>query len=79
MRDGVIAIDKPEGFTSFDVVAKVRGMLHIRRVGHAGTLDPMATGVLPVFIGRGTKACDILPVRCGSGSPPTPRISPARC
>ena len=63
MRDGVIAIDKPEGFTSFDVVAKVRGMLHIRRVGHAGTLDPMATGVLPVFIGRGTKACDILPVQ----------------
>lgn len=59
--DGILVIDKPEGFTSFDVVAKVRGMLHTRKVGHAGTLDPMATGVLPVLVGRGTKCCDILP------------------
>ena len=59
--DGIIIIAKPEGFTSFDVVAKMRGMLHTKKVGHAGTLDPMATGVLPVFVGRGTKCCDILP------------------
>ena len=59
--NGIICIDKPEGFTSFDVVAKLRGITKIRRIGHAGTLDPMATGVLPVFIGRATKACDMLP------------------
>ena len=59
--DGILVIDKPEGFTSFDVVAKVRGMLHTRKVGHAGTLDPMATGVLPVLVGRGATCCDILP------------------
>ena len=59
--NGIICIDKPEGFTSFDVVAKLRGITKIRRIGHAGTLDPMATGVLPIFIGRATKACDMLP------------------
>ncbi len=59
----ILCIDKPQDFTSFDVVAKLRGMSGIRRVGHAGTLDPMATGVLPVFFGRATKACDILPVQ----------------
>ena len=59
--NGIICIDKPQGFTSFDVVAKLRGITKIRRIGHAGTLDPMATGVLPVFIGRATKACDMLP------------------
>lgn len=58
---GVICVNKPEGFTSFDVIAKMRGILKIKRLGHAGTLDPMATGVLPVFVGRATKACDILP------------------
>ena len=58
---GLIPVFKPEGWTSFDVVAKLRGILHIRRLGHAGTLDPMATGVLPVFVGKATKACDILP------------------
>ncbi len=61
--DGVVLIDKPQGLTSFDVVAKVRGILRTKRVGHAGTLDPMATGVLPVFVGRATKCCDILPVQ----------------
>ncbi|MDR2932952.1 MAG: tRNA pseudouridine(55) synthase TruB [Oscillospiraceae bacterium] len=61
--DGILCIDKPEGFTSFDVVAKIRGMLGTRKVGHAGTLDPMATGVLPLFVGTATKACDILPVQ----------------
>ena len=44
---GILLIDKPEGFTSFDVVAKVRGIARTRKVGHGGTLDPMATGVLP--------------------------------
>ena len=60
--NGILAVNKPEGWTSFDVVAKLRGILGIKRLGHAGTLDPMATGVLPVFIGKATKACDILPV-----------------
>lgn len=59
--DGIIIIDKPEDFTSFDVVAKMRRLLGTRKVGHAGTLDPMATGVLPIFVGRATKCCDILP------------------
>lgn len=59
--NGILCINKPQGFTSFDVVAKLRGMLKIKRIGHAGTLDPMATGVLPVFIGNATKACDIMP------------------
>ncbi len=58
---GVLCINKPQGFTSFDVIGKLRGMLRMRRLGHAGTLDPMATGVLPVFVGAATKACDILP------------------
>lgn len=58
---GILCINKPSGFTSFDVIAKLRGILKIKRLGHAGTLDPMATGVLPVFVGKATKACDILP------------------
>lgn len=60
-QSGIICIDKPEGFTSFDVVAKMRGIAGMRKIGHAGTLDPMATGVLPLFLGRATKACDQLP------------------
>lgn len=59
--EGILLIDKPPDFTSFDVVAKLRGITKTRRIGHAGTLDPMATGVLPVFFGRATKACDVLP------------------
>ncbi|MEF9983327.1 MAG: tRNA pseudouridine(55) synthase TruB [Oscillospiraceae bacterium] len=59
--EGIILIDKPQDFTSFDVVAKMRGMAKTKKVGHAGTLDPMATGVLPIFFGRSTKAVDILP------------------
>lgn len=59
--NGVLCVNKPEGFTSFDVIAKLRGILKIRRLGHGGTLDPMATGVLPVFVGTATKACDIIP------------------
>ena len=58
---GVLCVNKPQDFTSFDVVAKLRGILRIKRLGHGGTLDPMATGVLPVFVGTATKACDIMP------------------
>jgi tRNA pseudouridine55 synthase len=54
--NGIINIDKPAGWTSHDVVAKIRGILKEKRVGHSGTLDPMATGVLPVFAGRATRA-----------------------
>lgn len=59
--NGIICVNKPQGFTSFDVIAKLRGILKTKRIGHGGTLDPMATGVLPVFIGNATKACDIVP------------------
>ena len=58
MAGGILVIDKPAGWTSMDVCAKLRGMFHEKRVGHAGTLDPMATGVLPVFIGRATRAVE---------------------
>jgi len=53
---GILIVDKPAGWTSQDVAAKLRGVYHERRVGHGGTLDPMATGVLPVFLGRATRA-----------------------
>lgn len=56
MPDGILIIDKPTGWTSMDVCAKLRGIFREKRIGHAGTLDPMATGVLPVFVGRATKA-----------------------
>ena len=56
MANGILIIDKPAGWTSMDVCAKLRSVFHEKRVGHAGTLDPMATGVLPVFIGKATKA-----------------------
>ncbi|MBQ9458581.1 MAG: tRNA pseudouridine(55) synthase TruB [Oscillospiraceae bacterium] len=56
MPDGVVVVDKPVGWTSMDVCAKLRGVFREKRVGHAGTLDPMATGVLPVFVGQATKA-----------------------
>lgn len=58
---GILVVDKPSGWTSFDVVAKLRGVLGTRRLGHAGTLDPMATGVLPVFVGPAAKAVDLQP------------------
>ena len=54
-ENGILNINKPEGWTSQDVVAKLRGRLHIRRVGHTGTLDPMAAGVLPVCFGKATR------------------------
>lgn len=56
---GIIIVDKPAGFTSFDVIAKLRGILKTKKIGHSGTLDPMATGVLPVFVGQAAKAVDM--------------------
>lgn len=56
--NGIVIVNKPQGFTSHDVVAKLRGIYKTRRIGHSGTLDPMATGVLPVFIGRATRAVE---------------------
>jgi tRNA pseudouridine55 synthase len=58
--DGVLLVDKAEGMTSHDVVALVRRKLQIRRVGHCGTLDPIATGLLLITVGRGTKVQDLL-------------------
>ncbi len=58
--DGVINVYKEQGYTSFDVVAKLRGILKTKKIGHTGTLDPMAEGVLPVCVGKATKLCGIL-------------------
>lgn len=59
--NGVIVINKQKDFTSFDVVAVARGILREKKIGHSGTLDPMATGVLPILIGRAAKAQSLLP------------------
>ena len=56
--NGIVIVDKPEGWTSQDVVSKLRGVFKTRRIGHGGTLDPMATGVLPVFVGRATRGVE---------------------
>lgn len=58
--DGLINIYKEKGFTSHDVVAKMRGILRMKKIGHTGTLDPDATGVLPVCVGKGTRLCSLL-------------------
>ena len=58
MPSGILIIDKPQDWTSQDVCAKLRGVFHEKRIGHAGTLDPMATGVLPIFVGRATRAVE---------------------
>ena len=58
MASGIVIIDKSPGWTSMDVCAKIRGILKEKRVGHGGTLDPMATGVLPVFVGQATRAVE---------------------
>lgn len=60
MRNGIINIYKERGYTSHDVVAKLRGILQQKKIGHTGTLDPEAEGVLPVCLGKGTKLCDML-------------------
>lgn len=58
--DGILVIDKPEKITSFKVVYEIKKYLNIKKVGHMGTLDPMATGVLPIMLGRATKALDLI-------------------
>lgn len=60
MADGILNVYKEKGFTSHDVVAKMRGILKQKKIGHTGTLDPMAEGVLPVCLGKATKLCDML-------------------
>ena len=60
MNSGIINVYKEAGYTSFDVVARLRGILKVKKIGHTGTLDPDATGVLPVCIGKATKVCDML-------------------
>lgn len=60
MINGIIIVHKEQDFTSADVVAKMRGICRQKKIGHTGTLDPLATGVLPVCLGRGTKLCDML-------------------
>ena len=58
---GIICVNKPQEFTSFDVVASMRRCFGTKKIGHGGTLDPMATGVLPIFVGGATKAVDLVP------------------
>ena len=60
MKSGIINVYKEASYTSFDVVAKLRGILHIKKIGHTGTLDPDAVGVLPICVGKATKVCDML-------------------
>lgn len=59
--NGIICINKPVTFTSFDVIAKVRGITKVKKIGHSGTLDPLASGVLPLFFGNATKAISYIP------------------
>ncbi|MCQ2506854.1 MAG: tRNA pseudouridine(55) synthase TruB [Lachnospiraceae bacterium] len=61
MYDGIININKPSGFTSHDVIAKLRGILHFKKIGHTGTLDPLACGVLLLCLGSATRLCDMMP------------------
>ena len=56
--NGIVIVDKPQGWTSQDVTARLRRVFDTRRIGHGGTLDPMATGVLPVFVGRATRGVE---------------------
>ena len=60
MINGIINVYKEKGYTSHDVVARLRGILHQKKIGHTGTLDPDAVGVLPVCLGNGTKLCGLL-------------------
>ena len=60
MRNGILIINKEKGYTSHDVVAKLRGIINQRKIGHTGTLDPDAVGVLPVCLGKATKVCELL-------------------
>jgi tRNA pseudouridine55 synthase len=56
--EGIIIVNKPQDWTSFDVVAKIRNLSKVKKVGHSGTLDPIATGVLPIFLGKATKSIE---------------------
>ncbi len=58
--DGILNIYKEKGYTSHDVVAKMRGILKMKKIGHTGTLDPEAQGVLPVCLGKGTRLCGMM-------------------
>ena len=58
--NGIINVYKEQGYTSHDVVAKLRGILNMKKIGHTGTLDPEAVGVLPVCLGKATKLCDMI-------------------
>ena len=60
MFHGMMTIYKEAGYTSSDVVARLRGILHMKKIGHTGTLDPDAEGVLPVCLGIGTKLCELI-------------------
>lgn len=60
---GILCLDKPQQMTSFDCCALIRRLLGIKKVGHGGTLDPMATGVLPILVGKATRALDLLPIQ----------------
>ena len=60
MINGILNVHKEAGYTSHDVVAKLRGILRQKKIGHTGTLDPDATGVLPVCLGKATKLCDLI-------------------
>jgi len=64
--NGVLIINKHKGVTSHDIVFKIRKLFNTRKVGHTGTLDPMAEGVLPVLIGRAAKAAEYLTARCAT-------------
>ena len=74
--DGILVVDKPQGWTSHDVVARARRLCATRKVGHAGTLDPMATGVLVLGVGRATKLLTFL-VGCDKDYTATVRLGQA--
>ena len=83
---GIVIVDKPAGWTSQDVTARLRRVFGTRRIGHGGTLDPMATGVLPVFVGRATRGVEFFEhadktyeavLRMGTVT--IPRTAPERC
>ena len=62
--NGIVIVDKPQGWTSQDVTARLRRVFNTRRIGHGGTLDPVATGVLPVFVGRATRGVEFFEHAC---------------
>lgn len=86
MVNGILNVYKEKGYTSHDVVAKLRGIVGQKKIGHTGTLDPDAEGVLPVCLGRATKVCDMLTERikhtrrsCCLEKRPIPRIFQELC